>query len=169
MGGGGGLRVARVRAAYGPRVLVEAYLPGREFNVGVLALPEPEPLPVAEIVYDRPPGCWPILTYAAKWAPGSAEDLSSPALCPAQVEPALAERLGRLALPALRATGCRDYSRVDFRLDARGAPMILEVNPNPDLDPAVGPARAIRAAGRDYAATVADLARQALERGGGRG
>jgi D-alanine-D-alanine ligase len=158
-------RVARVRAAYGPRVLVEAYLPGREFNVGVLALPEPEPLPVAEIAYDPPPGCWPILTYAAKWAPGSVDDRSSPALCPAPVDPALADRLGRLAVAAFRATGCRDYARVDFRLDARGAPMILEINPNPDLDPAVGLARALRASGRDYAATVAALARQALERG----
>ena len=37
-------------------VLIEAYLPGREFNVGVLALPEPEALPVAEIVYDVPDG-----------------------------------------------------------------------------------------------------------------
>jgi D-alanine-D-alanine ligase len=155
-------RVARVRAGYGPRVLVEAYLPGREFNVGVLALPEPEPLPVAEIVYDRPPGSWPILTYAAKWDPGSAEDLSSPARCPAQVEPALAERLGRLAVAAFRATGCRDYARVDFRLDARGEPMILEVNPNPDLNPSEGMACALRASGRDYAETVAALVRRAL-------
>ena len=64
-----------------------------------------------------------------------------PRPCPAQIEPALAERLGRLAVAAFRATGCRDYARVDFRLDARGEPMILEVNPNPDLDPEAGWAR----------------------------
>lgn len=162
-------RVARTRAAYGPRVLVEAYLPGPEFNVGVLALPGPEPLPVAEVVFAAPPGIWPILSYAAKWAMGSAEDLASPVRCPAPIDPALAGRLGRLAVAAVRATGCRDYARVDFRLDARGEPMILEVNPNPDIDPEAGWARALRASGRDYAATLAALARQALGRGTARG
>ncbi|HEX8199110.1 MAG TPA: D-alanine--D-alanine ligase [Isosphaeraceae bacterium] len=160
-------RVARVRAAYGPRVLVEAYLPGAEFQVGVLAMPEPEPLPVAEVVFNPPAGSWPILTFAAKWAAGSAEDLASPVRCPAQVEPGLADRLGRLAVAAFRATGCRDYARVDFRLDAAGAPMILEVNPNPDISPEAGWARALRASGRDYVATIAALARRALERGTG--
>ena len=46
--------VARVRLDFGGDVLIEAYLPGREFNVGVLGLPEPIALPVAEIVYDVP-------------------------------------------------------------------------------------------------------------------
>jgi D-alanine-D-alanine ligase len=162
-------RVDRVRRRYGPRVLVEAYLPGPEFNVGVLALPEPGPLPVAEVLFQAPTGSWPILSYAAKWAPGSAEDLASPVRCPAQVDGTLAERLGQLAVAAFHVTGCRDYARVDFRLDSRGEPMILEVNPNPDLDPQAGWARALQASGRDYAETVVALARQTLERGRGHG
>ncbi len=85
-----------------------------------------------------PAGSWPILTYAAKWAEGSAEDLASRPRCPAEVEPGLAERLSTLAVEAFRATGCRDYARVDFRLDAEGSPMILEVNPNPDIGPSAG-------------------------------
>ena len=112
-------------------VLIEAYLPGREFNVGVLELPEPEALPIAEIVYNVPEGVWPILTYAAKWSEGSPEDLASRPSCPADIEPDLADRLGSLAVEAFRATGCRDYARVDFRLDSHGSPMILEVNPQP--------------------------------------
>jgi D-alanine-D-alanine ligase len=158
-------QVERVRAAYGPRVLIEAYLPGPEFNVGVLALPEPVALPVAEIVFDGPAGHWPILTYASKWHAGSAEDLGSTPRCPALIDPELAERLRTLAVLAFRATACRDYARVDFRLDAQGTPMILEVNPNPDLDPGAGWARALDVAGRDWAATLAALTRQALERG----
>ncbi len=158
--------LARLESSHGGDALIEAYLPGREFNVGVLALPEPEALPVAEIAYDVPAGSWPILTYDAKWAVGSAADLASPAVCPADLRPELASSLAELAVEAFRATGCRDYARVDFRLDARGNPMILEVNPNPDIGPGAGWARALRASGRDYAATLAALARQASGRKG---
>jgi D-alanine-D-alanine ligase len=161
-------QVRRLSLAYGPRVLIEAFLPGAEYNVGILALPRPQALAIAEVLYSPKPGVWPILTYAAKWLEGSAEDLSSPIGCPANVSPELAARLEALAVRAFEATGCRDYARVDFRLDAQGEPMILEVNPNPDIGPTAGWARALRASGRDYQETLAALARQALERGGGK-
>lgn len=158
-------RIDWVRSRYGPRVLLESYLPGPEYNLGVLALPEPAALPVAEVVYQVESGTWPILTYGAKWAEGSAEDRASPIRCPAQIEQDLAGRLSDLAVAAFRATGCADYVRVDFRLDDRGEPMILEVNPNPDIGPSAGWARALRASDRDYAATLGALARQAIARG----
>ncbi|WP_435022252.1 D-alanine--D-alanine ligase family protein [Tundrisphaera sp. TA3] len=158
--------VARLHDRYGSDVLIEAYLPGREFNIGVIELGEPSALPVAEIVYKVPTGDWPILTYAAKWHAGSDEDLASPPVCPAPVDEALAGRLSGLAVDAFRATGCRDYARVDVRLDAEGRPMILEVNPNPDIGPTAGWARALRASGRAYGATLAALAEQAGRRGG---
>jgi len=158
-------RIEQVRGRYGPRVVVEAYLPGPEYNVGVLDLGGPEALPVAEIAFDPAPGDWPILTYDAKWSAGSAEDRASPARCPAAIPAGLADRLGSLAVAAFRATGCRDVARVDFRLDPRGEPMILEVNPNPDLGPTAGWARALRAAGRDYGEALAALASQAIRRG----
>jgi D-alanine-D-alanine ligase len=156
--------VARLRVRYGREVLIEAYLPGREFNVGVLALPDPMALPVAEILYEVPNGSWPILTYAAKWDEGSVEDLNSRPSCPAAVEPALEDQIAHLAVEAFGATGCRDYARVDFRLDADGSPMILEVNPNPDIGPKAGWARALRASGLDYEATLARLVVQAGRR-----
>ena len=131
-------RVESLRATYGSTVLIESYLPGPEYNVGVLALPTPVPLPAAEVTFADRPGCWPILTYEAKWAAGSAEDLASPIACPAQIDGALRDRLGTLAVAAFRATGCRDCARVDFRLDAAGRPMILEVNPEPRPRPGRG-------------------------------
>lgn len=156
-------RVETLRKSYGD-VLIEAFLPGREFNVGVLALPEPEPLPVAEVVYESDPGRWPILTYDAKWARGSTEDRSSPIRCPAEIDPDLQAALAHLAVRAFRMTGCRDYARVDFRLDAEGHPNLLEINPNPDLHPDAGLARALRASGRAYGATLAQLVRRAWDR-----
>ncbi len=158
------MRVKRLRSAYGGKVLVEAYLPGPEYNVGVLELPVAVALPVAEVVFESLPGSWPILTYAAKWSAGSAEDLASPVRCPALVDPSLADRLATLAVKAFVATGCRDVARVDFRLDVTGKPMILEVNPNPDLGPSAGWARALAASGRNYAETVAALTSRALGR-----
>ena len=116
--------VARLRVQRGGGVLIEAYLPGREFNVGLIALPEPEALPVAEIVYEVPQGTWPILTYAAKWDEGSDEDRGSRPRCPAEIDALLATRLSSLAVEAFRATGCRDYARVDFRLDANSNPFV---------------------------------------------
>ncbi len=158
-------RVEDVRTKHGPRVLIESYLPGPEFNVGVVALPEPQALPVAEIVYIPEDGVWPILTYEAKWHDGSAADLASLPRCPALIDEDLSRRLGDLAVSAFLACGCRDYARVDFRIDASGIPMILEVNPNPDLSPSAGLARAIEASGRDWGETVAAMARIALVRG----
>ena len=95
-----------LRAAYGGRVVVEAYLPGPEFNVGVLAPPGGRAAArSAEVVFDPPAGAWPILTYAAKWSAGSPEDRASPVRCPARIEPALAETArspGRLRVPGDR-------------------------------------------------------------------
>jgi D-alanine-D-alanine ligase len=152
--------VETVRAGHAGSVLIERYLPGPEYNVGVVELDGPIALPVAEVVYDVPEGQWPILTYAAKWAEGSAEDRASPVRCPAQVDPSLADRLTTLALAAFRATACRGVARVDFRLDESGEPNILEVNPNPDLDPSAGWARALLASGRDYGETLAGLVKK---------
>ena len=157
--------VDRLRATHPGDVLIEAYLPGREFNVGLLGLPDLEALPVAEIVFDLPADQWPILTYDAKWAEGSDADLGSVPECPADIDPDLAMELSRLAVAAGRALGCRDSARVDFRLDAAGRPMILEVNPNPDIGPTAGWARAVRASGEDYDFTLAALVNQAYHRG----
>jgi D-alanine-D-alanine ligase len=100
---------------------------------------------------------------------GSAADLASPIRCPARIDAELGRTLGELAVEAFEVTGCRDYARVDFRLDGEGRPMILEVNPNPDIGPTAGWARALREAGREYEETIVALALQAIARGASRG
>lgn len=157
-------RVIALRSRFGGSVLLESYLPGHEFNVGVLAVPNPVPLPVVQLCFDTMPGEWPILTYDAKWSIDWETEGSSPVRCPAQIDQTLADQLGELAVAAFRATGCRDYARVDFRLDDQGRPMILEVNPNPDLVPCGNWASALRASGRDYAETLAAITQTAWKR-----
>jgi D-alanine-D-alanine ligase len=127
-------RVRRLLSSYGPPVLVEAYLAGREFQVPLIELPGLEALPVLEIIFrNRGKGAWPIQTYAGKWDPHSADyNPSTPA--PAHDLPeATRRRMSDLAKAAYRLLGCRDYARVDFRLTAAGEPFILEVNPNPEI------------------------------------
>jgi D-alanine-D-alanine ligase len=142
-----GRQIQQVRLRYGD-VLVEQYIAGREFNVGVLALPEPRALPLAEIEFS--PGIAPLVSYDAKWTPGAPEFNGTPARCPAAVTPELAAEICRVARAAFRLTDCRHCARVDLRVDAAGRPYILEVNGNPDISPSAGLARQIRAAGMSY-------------------
>jgi D-alanine-D-alanine ligase len=159
-------RVEDLLERYGPPVLVEEFIPGREFNVGLVGWPTLRTLPIAEIVFKEPtPGEWAIVTYDAKWKPGSEADLATPPVCPADVAAPLAAKLETVARQAFRLLGCRDYARVDFRVAPSGEPYILEVNPNPDFHPSAGFARSLAAAGVAHAQFAVELVRAALARG----
>lgn len=152
-------QIESVRQRYGA-VLVEQYIAGREFNVGVLALPEPAALPLAEIEFI--PGIAPIVSYDAKWTPEAPEFDGTPARCPAEVSPELVGEIRRVALAAFRITDCRHYARVDLRVDAAGRPYILEVNGNPDISPSAGLARQIRTSGLRYEDFVCRMVEAAI-------
>lgn len=143
-------RVADIHHRYGA-ALVERFVDGREFNTSVVALPEPRVLPLAEVNFDREAsGGWGIVTYDAKWTPESAAWSGTPVTCPADVDDRLATRLRKVSLAAFRLVGCRDYARVDLRVDAAGDPYLLEVNANPDIAPTAGFARSLSADGTSY-------------------
>lgn len=149
-------QIEQVRKRFGD-VLVEPYLAGREFNVSVIDCFErqksgtPRVLPLAEVNFARGGANeWPIVTYDAKWSPESRDWNSTPVTCPADVDEPLAQRLRTYARGAFCELGCRDYARVDFRVDADGNPWILEVNANPDLSPSAGFARSLLAGGIQY-------------------
>ncbi len=144
-------QVARVLAVYDQPALVERYVDGREINAAIVDRPEPRVLPLSEISFPNYPAGLPrIVGYAAKWQPAHPTCRGTVPVCPAPVAPALAQRLGRLALQAYRALNLRGYARVDFRLDARARPYILDVNPNPDTSREAGLARSLAAAGIAY-------------------
>jgi D-alanine-D-alanine ligase len=156
-------RVRWLLDRYPPPVLVEQFINGREFNVGVVEWPKPRTLPISEIVFhSREPGRWPLVTYDAKWSVGSPDDLATVPHCPADVAPELARELERLALDAFTLLGCRQYARVDFRTNAAGEPFILEVNPNPDYHPDAGLTRALKVAGISHEEFTVGLVRQLL-------
>ncbi len=174
-------QVARIAANYGS-VLVERFIDGREFNVGVITIShEGAPvqdsisasrrdaatcLPLAEIEFRTGDELrWPIVTYDGKWSLESRDCIDTPVRCPAVVEPGLAESIRATAVAAFQVTGCRDYARVDLRVDRSGNIFILEVNANPDVGPTAGFSRALAAAGIPYAEFVERLVATAAERG----
>jgi D-alanine-D-alanine ligase len=145
--------------------LVEQFVEGREFNVALLGHPTPRVLPLSEIDFSGlPPGAPHIVSYEAKWSSGSEDDLgTSPVLHPA-LPNNVAARVRRAATDAFRAVGVRDYGRVDVRLSSTGVPYVIDVNPNCDLSPQAGMARAAAAVGIDYGSFVGLLVRYALRR-----
>ena len=102
--------------------------------------------------------------YSAKWKPGSPEDLGTMPVCPAPLSEELAERIRTLALQAWDAVGGRGYGRVDFRISEPDTLHILEVNPNPDLDPSAGLARAARNHGWSYGTLIGEVLSEASAR-----
>src|SRR5437867_2724061 len=141
-------------------VLVQEYVAGREFNVGLVGS---RTLPISEIDFARmPEGAWPILTYAGKWDAGSADDLGSVPVCPAAIPQKLADKLVKLAEAAWRILQGKGYGRVDLRVDEQGRAWVLDVNPNPDLNDDAGLSRMAKAAGWDYAELVRRVAVVAL-------
>jgi D-alanine-D-alanine ligase len=156
-------RVTFVLPRYGP-VLVERFIPGREFHVFVV---EGEQgglltLPPTEIVFEDP-AAWPIYSYNAKWATGSAEFHSTPIRPLAALPDDLGRRVAEVASDAYRLLGCRDYARVDLRVTPEGEPFILEVNTNPYVG-SDGLAEGLAALGRSYEQFLAGVARAALAR-----
>ena len=158
--------VARLHEQFRQPVLIERFVGERELNVSVLRRGDKiEVLPIAEIDFsafakERPR----IVGYAAKWLPESFEYNHTPRIIPAPLSLAQAERVRQTARDAWNVLDCRDYVRVDFRLDDRGEPVILEVNPNPDISPDAGFAAALAAAGIPYHEFVAAMLENALRR-----
>ena len=152
---------ARLRQA----CLVEQFIDGREFNVAMLGHPTPRVLPLSEIDFTAlPDGAPRIVSYDAKWSSGSVEDLGTVPVLHPQLPSTVGARVRRAAADAFRAVGVRDYGRVDVRLSTAGVPYVVDVNPNCDLSPHAGMARAAAGVGIDYAALCGLLVRYALRR-----
>lgn len=129
-----------VRRASGPH-FAEVYVPGREFNISVLGGTEtPEVLPCAEIRFlDFPPDKPHILDYRAKWEEESFEYRHTVRSFEFTTDDSpLLEELRQLSIRCWELFGLRGYARVDFRVDEKGHPWILEVNANPCISEDAG-------------------------------
>ena len=135
---------------------------GRELNCAVLG---GKPLPISEIDFTGlPEGLPKIVTYDGKWMEDSVYYENTKPVCPAELNEDLKKNIEEIALQAFEAMNCRDYARVDIRLDKNNNPFVIEVNPNPDISTDSGFVRAAAAAGISYSGLLSTIAEFALNR-----
>lgn len=165
-------QVRRVLKEYKMPILIEEYVDGREIHAAILGNESPEVLPLFEMEFDdsefNPEGEWrpQIISYRAKWDPHSPEFYTMDSVCPAQeLEEELEEYIRDVARQAYQIMGCRDYARIDMRIDEEeGEVYILEVNPNPDLSDGAAYMQCAKASGRTFAQTLQEIIEMGLER-----
>jgi D-alanine-D-alanine ligase len=155
---------------YDQPVLVEEYLPGAEFTCAILGNGDnARVLPIVGIDFAvLPAGALPVYGFEAKWLWDTPENPLAMFECPARIDEALAREIERIALRAYDVLGCRDWSRIDVRLDAAGEPNVVEVNPLPGIlpnpeDNSCFP-KAARVAGMSYEELIQSCLRVAAER-----
>ena len=136
-------------ARYDDEVMIERFVPGREFTVGVLG---DRALPVVEI---RPKH--ELFDYECKYTPGMADELA-----PAPITARLARVLQEAALRSHRALKLGGYSRIDFRTGASGRILFLEANTLPGLTANSLIPKAARAAGMPFPVICEEICRLAL-------
>ena len=130
-------QVDRIIAEYSQPALIEEFLSGREFTVAILGNgDEAQVLPIVEIDYkDFPEGFIPIYSYEAKWILDTKENPLDVFSCPAKLNPELETKIRQVALNAYNILRCRDWSRIDVRMNADNVPNIIEINPLPGILP----------------------------------
>lgn len=156
---------------YRQPALVETYLPGREFTVGLIGNTLwPGQPPFNELYDERGFHLFPVLeinaqvgvgqgvynTAAKSYHPG--EEGAPEYLCPAPISPELEAALKQLAVAAFEAIGALDVARVDMRLDAHGNPNVIEINTLPGLNPTVSDLCIMaHAEGMSYARLIGEI------------
>jgi D-alanine-D-alanine ligase len=160
-------RVRFVLDRFTQPALVEEFVDGREFYVALLGpADDPVVLPFREIDFGLPPHLPRIAGYEAKWMPDTPEYRGTPSVVVADLDPELGADLEMISRAAYRAIGLRDYGRIDLRLDPARGPLVLDVNPNPELLPGTtGIAGSALEAGRSFSELVRYIVEQALARG----
>jgi D-alanine-D-alanine ligase len=155
---------------YNEAVLVEEFIEGREFTIGVLGNHPPRPLPVTEIVFSKPRGIVlfepdpvVIARFPEIWG-NFRPTIPHMSICPANVTPELQDEIEQIALHAYRALDCRDWCRMEMRLDAEGRLYVLELNPIAGIDASYWFAQSAQVAGETYQDFINEILNHALAR-----
>lgn len=123
-----------VTGTYGQEALVEEFVPGPEVTVGLVGNGTPRVIGMMEIRPTKVRSEEFVYSLEVKrdW------ERQVEYLCPPSLPEGVTAEIGRCAVGIYRLLGCRDFSRIDFRVDRRGVPQFLECNPLPGLSPGYG-------------------------------
>jgi D-alanine-D-alanine ligase len=159
-------QVAKIFKQFPPPILVEEYIVGRELHVSILGNDPPEMLPIIEFDFSELPSDQPrIISYDAKWNPLKEEYHQVHTICPAKLNSRVRRKIEEISVRAFQITGCRDYARLDLRLDQKNHASVLEVNPNPDLTEGVSFMESAEKGGMKFPETLRRIVEFALARG----
>ncbi len=167
-------QVETVWQVYRKPLLIEEFIQGREFTVGVLGNETPQVLPIAEYVFDDPYGIVlfdmdePVAEAMAAVRNQALPDFldSHTTVCPANIDRELETRIRDTALAVYRILGLRDWGRMEMRLGPDDRLYVLDVNPIAGIDPTYTLPRQARAAGMSYTDLVNAILNHALARHG---
>ena len=164
--------ISELLKRFGSAVLVEKFLSGREFTVGVLGNDgNLETLPIVEANFEAlPEGVNHIDSFEAKWIWDDPSNPIDAIFCPAKIDKETNNKITLLAKRAFEAIGCRDWGRVDIRMDEKGKLYVLEINcpvgllPDPKENSKLP--RAAREAGLSFDQLIGKIIKIALARYG---
>lgn len=135
---------------YGPQVIIEQFIKGREFTAGIL---DREALPLVEILPKSN-----FFSFTAKYQKGATQYI-----CPAEIPESLSRKIKKLSLSAAEVLGCEEFARVDLRVDDKEQPFILEVNTIPGFTGTSLFPKAASAAGYNFVQLCEKLLNLALK------
>jgi D-alanine-D-alanine ligase len=164
-------RARQLLAEFSSPLLAERYVPGREVNVTLLGSgADLRFLPLHEIDFGAMPAGRPhIVSYAAKWDEQHVDYAGTKPVPIKNATDTMIRAIEGTARAAWEAIGLRDYGRVDLRIDPAGTPWVIDVNPNCDISPDAGVARAAAAAGWSYPQLIGNIAELAHRRSTSKG
>lgn len=166
------IAVSKIINDYGQPALVEEYLNGREFTVALLGNGESlRVLPIVEINFaGLPEHLAPVYSFEAKWIFDTNDNPLDIFTCPAKIDSELQNKIESICKKTYSVLNCKDWARIDVRLDANGTPNIIEINPLPGIlpkpeDNSCFP-KAARAAGLTYSDLINSVAYYGAQRYG---
>jgi D-alanine-D-alanine ligase len=154
--------LSSIQQEYQSPVLVEEFIDGREFYVGVLGNSKVEALPIIELDFSKFPKDLPkIASWEAKWGDAGdekgAQFEGTESIFPTDLTEELTKRIQQVAIDSFQALRLRDYARIDLRVTAKEEVYVIEANPNCYLEAKSEFARAAQKHGLEYPQLIARI------------